>query len=127
MNKIKKFKSKFIIPFSSFSSNFRSSIKLKDKNFYDFGMSVKTENPIIVKNTHCILPSPLAIGYALSLVIAGQARSLKVAGFDGYEKSDPDFDNTEQLIKLFVKKYFKKKIISLTKTKFNNLTYNFKK
>ncbi len=125
INKIKKFKSKFVIPFSSFSTNFKRSVDLKNKNFYDFGMSVKTENPLIVKNTYCILPSPLAIGYALSLVIAGQARSIKVAGFDGYEKSDPDFDITEQLIKLFVEKYFKKKIVSLTKTKFNNLNYNF--
>ena len=117
------YNSKFVIPFSSFSTNLKKSIKLKGKNFYDFGMIVKSEKSVIVKKTHCILPSPLAVGYALSLAIAGKAKTVKVAGFDGYEKSDPDFDITEQLIKSFVKKYYKKKIISLTKTKFNNLNY----
>ena len=123
LNKIKMYNSKFVIPFSSFSTNLKKSIKLKGKNFYDFGMIVKSEKSVIVKKTHCILPSPLAVGYALSLAIAGKAKTVKVAGFDGYEKSDPDFDITEQLIKSFVKKYYKKKIISLTKTKFNNLNY----
>ena len=69
------------------------------------------------------MPRPLAIGYALSLAISGNVKSVRLAGFDGYEKSDPDSDNTEELLKIFVKNYFKNKLISLTKTKFKFLYY----
>ena len=73
------------------------------------------------------MPNPLAIGYAFSLVISGKAKSLRLAGFDGYEKSDPDYDNTEELLKIFVNKYFKNKIQSLTKTKFKLLNFKSNK
>ena len=49
---------------------------------------------------------PLAIGYALSLS-TGQAKSISVAGFDGYDKSDTDQDETEEILSYF-KKVFKK-------------------
>jgi hypothetical protein len=31
--------------------------------------------------------------------------TIHLAGFDGYEKASPDKDNTEQVLKLFKKKY----------------------
>ena len=72
---------------------------------------------------HCILPYPLAVGYAIAIAVAGKAKTIKLAGFDGYDKSDPDNDNTEELLRLFVINFFKKKLISLTKTKFSSLIY----
>lgn len=124
--KLKKFNCKFVIPISSFSRHLRNSIDLKKQNIYDYGVTIKSTKSVLVKNKYCILPNPLAIGYALSLVISGKAKSLKLAGFDGYEKSDPDYDNTEELLKMFIEKYFKNKLISLTKTKFNFLNYKIK-
>ena len=62
----------------------------------------KSKNQILVKKNYCILPNPLAIGYALSLIISGQAKSLKVAGFDGFKKSNPDYDDTEDLLNSFM-------------------------
>ena len=125
--KLRKFKCKFVIPISSFSKNFRKSINLKSISCYDYGILIKPDLQVSAKNKHCILPNPLAIGYAFSLVISGKAKSLRLAGFDGYEKSDPDYDNTEELLKIFVNKYFKNKIQSLTKTKFKLLNFKSNK
>ena len=69
------------------------------------------------------MPYPLAIGYAIALAISGKAKTLKLGGFDGYNKSSPETDNTEQLLELFVKKKFKKKIISFTRTRYKSLKY----
>ena len=63
------------------------------------------------------------MGYAIAIAVAGKAKTIKLAGFDGYDKSDPDIDNTEELLRLFVINFFKKKLISLTKTKFSSLLY----
>ena len=105
------------------SQKIRKSIDFKKGDIYDYGLTIGPTSKITVKNKYCVLPSPLAIGYVLSMVISGKARSVKVAGLDGYEKSDPDYDNTDELLKIFVKKYFKSKLVSLTKTKFNFLSY----
>ena len=121
--KLKKLKTKIAIPISSMSQKIRKSIDFKKGDIYDYGLTIGPTSKITVKNKYCVLPSPLAIGYVLSMVISGKARSVKVAGLDGYEKSDPDYDNTDELLKIFVKKYFKSKLVSLTKTKFNFLSY----
>ena len=68
------------------------------------------------------MPYPLAIGYALSITIAGMARSISLAGFDGFDKSDSQTDNTQEILNLFNKKYFNKKLPSLTKTKYKFLS-----
>ena len=63
------------------------------------------------------------MGYAISIAVAGKAKTIKLAGLDGYDSSDPDNDNTEELLRLFIRDIFKKKLISLTKTKFSSLLY----
>ncbi len=123
---LEKFKSKFIIPLSSFATNFKKSIKLKKSKYFDYGLKIGSESQLYVKNNYCVLPYPLGIGYALSLSISGKVKTVKLAGFDGYEKSDPDYDNTEELLKKFINKYFKNKLFSLTKTKINQLRYKEK-
>lgn len=117
-----KLNSPLVIPHSSFQKKLKNSIKIK-KKFYDYGISIKNNNKILVKNKYCILPYPLAVGYAIAIAVAGKAKTIKLAGFDGYDKSDPDNDNTEELLRLFVINFFKKKLISLTKTKFSSLLY----
>ena len=122
ITKLHKYKSKLVIPLSSYSKSFKNSTGIQRSNFYDYGMLIGKTNFVSVKKNSCVLPNPLAVGYALSLCIAGKAKSTYLAGFDGYEKSDPDYDNTEELLKIFEKKYFKKKFVSLTKSKFKSLT-----
>jgi len=120
--KFNKLNCPLVIPYSSLQSKLKKSISLR-RNFYDYGISLQNNNQIIVNNNYCILPYPLAIGYAISIALAGKAKTIRLAGFDGYDKSDPDNDNTEELFKFFINKYFKKKIVSLTKTKFKSLSY----
>lgn len=124
--KLKKINCKFVIPISSFTSRFRKSIDINKDNIYDYGISLREKNQVLVKENYCILPYPLAIGYALSIAVAGKAKTTTLAGFDGYDKSDSQSDNTEEIFNLFNKKYFKKKINSLTKTKYKFLSFKDK-
>ena len=120
--KIKKLKTKFVMPISSFNNNFKQSININKKNIYDYGIILQGNNQVSVNKNYCVLPYPLAIGYALSLTIAGKVNSVILAGFDGFHKSDSQSDNTEELLNLFKKKYFNKNLSSLTKSKYKFLS-----
>ena len=113
----------FIIPFSMLNKNLSKNLKLKKGNFFDYGLQLNDNNNYQINKNFCSMPFPLAIGYALSIAVAGKVKSVKVAGFDGYSKSDTDQDETEEIFKYFSSRYFKNKIISLTKTKFKTLKH----
>ena len=122
--KLNQLNTKAAIPISSLPNKIKSFLRFRKENIYDYGLSIGSPSQLQVKKKYCILPNPLAIGYAISLTISGKARSIRFAGFDGYQKSDPDYDNTEELLNLFLKKYFKTKFLSLTKTKLNQMVFN---
>ena len=84
IKKIKKLKSKFVMPLSSFTNHFKKNIEIKKKDIFDFGLNLK-DDKIIIESKFCLLPHPLAIGYAISLSIAGKSKSITLAGFDGYK------------------------------------------
>ena len=111
---------KLAIPFSTMSKNIRNSITLKKDNILDYGLFLNFGDKISVKSTYCALPYPLAIGYSLSIAIAGLAKQIYFAGFDGFKSADSDKDNTAQILEYFRKKFFKKKLPSLTPTNYNN-------
>ena len=121
--KLNHLNTKAAIPVSSLPNKIKNFLKFRKENIYDYGLSIGSPSQLKVKKKYCILPSPLAIGYAISLAIAGKSKSIRFAGFDGYQKSDPDNDNTEELLNLFQKKYFKTKFSSLTKTKLNQMVF----
>ena len=75
-------------------------------------------NNIKINDNKCILPIPLTIAYSISLGFAGNAKKIYLAGFDGREKNDPYDDNTQKVIKLFIKYKNPRKIFSLTKTNY---------
>ena len=120
-----KLSKKIILPYSMLTKRLRNTLRFKKNYYYDYGLMINTKKNYIIKNNYCSLPYPLAIGYALSLGIAGKVKTIKVAGFDGYDKSDIDQDETEEIFNYFKKRYSKYQISSLTKTKFKSL--NFKK
>ncbi len=121
--KLNHLNTKAAIPVSSLPNKIKNFLKFRKENIYDYGLSIGSPSQLKVKKKYCILPSPLAIGYAISLAIAGKSKSIRFACFDGYQKSDPDNDNTEELLNLFQKKYFKTKFSSLTKTKLNQMVF----
>ena len=118
-----KLSKKIILPYSMLTKRLRNTLKFKKNYYYDYGLMINTKKNYFIKNNYCSLPYPLAIGYALSLGIAGKVKTIKVAGFDGYDKSDIDQDETEEIFKYFKKKYSKYQISSLTKTKFKSLRF----
>ena len=101
----------------------RVSIKNYLKNYFDFGLAINENKEIKVAKKNCLLPYPLAIGYAVSLAISGKVNSISFAGLDGYNKSQPEYDQTEEILHKFKKNYSYKKFKSLTKTKYKTLFY----
>ena len=112
-----KLKVKMTIPYSMLSKRLRNSLRFKKNYYYDYGLKISSNKNYVIKNKFCSIPYPLAIGYALSLAIAGKVKTIKVAGFDGYDQSDVNQDETDQIFKYFKSKYSKYKITSLTKTR----------
>ena len=78
-------------------------------------------NKIHVKNNYCVLPDPLAIGYALSIFSAKSKNDLYFAGIDGFDISNSETDNTIAMIKYFFSKIIKNRPISLTQSKYKKM------
>lgn len=108
------------MPLSMLPKEILDKIKVKKNgNIKDYGISINLKNKIIVKKKYCILPNSLAISYALSIALAGRAKKIYLAGFDGYNEDDSKNDETDLTLNLIKKTYRKLKILSITKTKYN--------
>ena len=115
LNKLKKTQSKIALPYSALNKNLRKKINLNKKSYLDYGLTLSNKKSIFIKKNFCVIPYPLAVAYALSIAISGKAKIIRMAGFDGYNKSDPDYDNTEEIFDIIVKKFIKRKILFLPK------------
>ena len=122
----KKAASKLVIPFSMMSKKIRNSITIKKGSILDYGMFLKYGDNINIKSNYCVLPYPLAVGYSLSVALAGDVKKIYFAGFDGYKIEDPDKDNTNEILEFFRKKYFKKKLPTLTTSNYRSSLRLFK-
>ncbi|MDB9799551.1 hypothetical protein OAB48_00800 [Pelagibacteraceae bacterium] len=108
-----------VIPYSMMPNKIKNIINIDNKLIYDFGISINLNNKVIIKDKYCILPKPLAISYALSLAIAGNARRIYLAGFDGFDNFDPFKDETNIILKYFKQTYKKLSLKTLTTSKYN--------
>jgi 4-hydroxy 2-oxovalerate aldolase len=61
---------------------------LSGANILDYGLRIK-EGEFQIFENGCVLDSPLALIYALSLASVSGAKNILLAGIDGYELSDP--------------------------------------
>ena len=61
---------------------------LAGKQLLDFGLSVQPDAFAFHQN-FAQLPTSLVIAYALAIATSGQAKSIYLAGFDGYGADDP--------------------------------------
>ena len=116
-------KTKIAIPHSMMLKNIKKLIKVKKSQILDYGLSIKYGSKIKIMKNYCIMPSPLAIGYCLSMLISCNIKSNQIflAGFDGFEEASSDIDETAQIIMSLKKSYFKTKLKSLTATKYTSL------
>ena len=62
--------------------------KLKKVEVLDYGLRIQ-EGVFSIEDNGCILNSPLALAYAISIATSSGSDKVYLAGFDGYESSDP--------------------------------------
>lgn len=112
--KYKKLSKKLILS----ASRFKKILKIKlSRNFKNYGMIIKKQN-FIAKNQYCVLPNNLAISYALAISVAGNAKNIFLAGFDGYSKRKYLNFEMEEFLKLIKEKCSHIKLKHITPTKY---------
>ena len=94
----------------------------KDSKITDLGRIF----PFTIKNdcldfdkTGAVLPFPSSLGYALMVLVASKVSRIKLAGFDGFQESDPRQTQNQTILDLFEEKFGEKhKITFLTPTSY---------
>jgi len=88
---------------------------LNNVNIYDYGLEVK-RNEFSYNDNGCTLDSSLSLAYAIAVASAGGAKRILLAGIDGYEKSDPRFEEVERVLKIYNNKDEAIPLVSITPT-----------
>jgi 4-hydroxy 2-oxovalerate aldolase len=118
LNEYVEFNQTLITPYSLLPEDIK--LQLKNKNLLDFGIKIENDNFEIYDN-YCVIPSPLVLAYALSIIISSSPKVIYLVGFDGYEAGDSRNNEVENIFKLISQKNFKPNLMSLTPTKYINL------
>ena len=116
-----KSKQKIIMPLSSIPNQLRKLIK--SPKIFDYGMFVE-ENKFQIRKKNCIVPSSHAIAYALSVITAGSASKIFLAGFDGYKNDKANTILNNEIFNLYKSVQPDKNLISITPTVYNLKTQN---
>lgn len=103
-----------ITPASMLPKRLRTA--LDGKELLDFGLGIAPEH-FEFHTTHCIVPTPLVLAYALAVATSGQASRILMAGFDGYPDGDPRNDETAMILDTFAKASTGDTAIAITPTK----------
>lgn len=90
--------------------------ELAGKELLDFGLGVEPGR-FAFHDTHCIVPSPLVLAYALAVAASGQAGRIFMAGFDGYPSGDARNDELEAILTQFTQTSSGPEPISVTPTR----------
>ena len=110
--KYKKIYKKLILPKDRINKILGKKLPNIVKNY---GMLIK-KNKFKVYEKYCELPNSLAIGYALSICITGNAKQIYLAGFDGYKKNSPLNKEINNYLKFIKSNIPQLELISLTPT-----------
>ena len=106
------YKSFFVIPyFEEFKHLFKKT------NIKNFNYSSKAKK-FIFKKTYAASPYNLAISYAISICNCKNAKTIFLAGFDGYENNEKKNSQMNQMFKDYFKNTKAIKIKSITPTKY---------
>ena len=81
--------------------------------FFDYTLRLDEDTLDIGARGYTIL-APLVMAYAVSFVIAGGAKQILLAGFDGYEHGDPRHSEINANIELFQNQFPALKISTIT-------------
>ncbi len=84
----------------------------------DYGLVIK-KSIFEISSSNCTLPYDLTAGYAFSIAEVMGASSISVAGFDGYESTDPRQSEMLELVSSFRKQSKIDNILALTPTSYS--------
>ena len=105
---------KMIVPTDRFKDILKRKLSKKIKNY---GMLVK-KDLFQQYEKYCVLPSNLAIGYAISLSLIGNSKKIFLAGFDGYKNNHMLNLEMNNFFKILKKHKPALKITSITNTNY---------
>ncbi|MHC1727613.1 MAG: aldolase catalytic domain-containing protein [Syntrophobacteraceae bacterium] len=100
-------------PFCALPQDLRA--RFGKREIWDYGMRVEPD-VLRAGETGCTIPAVLVVPYALCAAIAGGARTIYLAGFDGYDGRDPRFHEMNRILVLIQQVYPDTPIVSLTAT-----------
>ncbi|BCN93944.1 hypothetical protein THMIRHAM_17290 [Thiomicrorhabdus immobilis] len=89
--------------------------ELKNKKTLDFGLTIQACQ-FSFDSTNCTLPNSLVVAYALAIATSGQAKSIYLAGFDGYSADDLRKKETDEVFNLYQKHQDALSLQSITPT-----------
>tara|TARA_Y100001970_G_scaffold219769_1_gene269748 strand:+ start:34980 stop:36578 length:1599 start_codon:yes stop_codon:yes gene_type:complete len=115
-SKYKELEHPLILPMKSLGMKIIEDIS--DITILDYGLNLK-EGAFIINPKSATLNWPLSAAYALAIVTQAGARSIKLIGFDGYEKDDIRYHEMEEVLTTYRSLENAIEITSLTPTLFN--------
>lgn len=87
--------------------------ELEGKSILDFGLTTSA-GKFVFEQKSCTLPSSLVIAYALAIATSGKAKSIYLAGFDGYSAADLRKKETDDVFNLYQKHPDSLSLVSIT-------------
>jgi 4-hydroxy 2-oxovalerate aldolase len=111
----KKLPQPLIVPVGHLNPRVQDS--LDSVALHDFGLSVKPST-FLFGESSAIVPFPLVIAYVLAICTSGRARSILLAGFDGYGPGDIRNFEMEHLLSVYQGVTGATPLMSITQTKY---------
>lgn len=105
---------KILLPLSNI--RFNKDLKINRDKIIDYPILLKKK--IVIDKLSVTLPEPLSLIYTICFLISLSITNIKLLGFEGYKKTDPFQDKTQDFLSNIIKNNKYLKLISLNKTKF---------
>ena len=105
-----------IAPYSMLPQDAKNA--LGDKEVLDFGMRVQSDT-FVFGDTHCVTPTSLVLAYAFAVFGSGKAKSLYLAGFDGYPGEDARNEEMNSVIRRYAEEDNAVRLTSITPTRYD--------
>lgn len=104
-----------VTPFALLSERLRA--ELAERGALDYGMVVE-DGPFRFEPNGCSVPSPLAAPYGLALATSAGAERILLAGFDGFDRSDPRQTEMSDLLDLYQRSPGARPLLAITPTSY---------
>jgi len=107
-----------IAPASMLPSKLQQELGTKD--LLDFGICIE-DGKFEVDEDTCTIPNSLVISYALAIACSGKAKTIFLAGFDGYEPGDQRNVEMESMIELYQSSVDAPRLVAVTPTTYSGV------